>query len=91
MIENVILNKLANQNKAPHELIKKRAKNKGLLDATSNIQLTTKPSKHSAYGQFQTHNRNQFHSKPAKNSQFSLNQKIINTSQAAKIQFTQPQ
>ena len=31
MIDNLILNNLANQNKAPYELIKKRAKNKGLF------------------------------------------------------------
>ena len=73
MIDNVILNNLANKNKAPYELIKKRAKNKGLFNAASNIQLTTKPSKHSAIGHFQTNNRNPFHSKPAKNSQLSLN------------------
>ena len=36
LIENVILNNLANQNKAPYELIKKRAKNKGLLDSNLN-------------------------------------------------------
>ena len=39
MIDNVILNNLANQNKTPYELIKKRAKNKGLLNAASNTQL----------------------------------------------------
>ena len=62
----VILNNLANRNKASHELIKKRAKNEGLFIAASNIQVTTKPSKPSATGHFQTINRNQFHSKPAK-------------------------
>ena len=73
MIDNVIRNNLANQNKAPYELIKKRAENKGLLNAASNIQLTTKHSTHSAMSHFQTSNRSQFHSKPAKNSQLSLN------------------
>ena len=34
MIDNVILIKLANQNKAPYDLIKKRAENKGLLPPT---------------------------------------------------------
>ena len=48
MIDNVILNQLANQNKAPCDLIKKRAENKGLLDAETNSQLITKHSKHSA-------------------------------------------
>ena len=32
MIGNVILNQLANKNKAPCDLMKKRAENKGLLD-----------------------------------------------------------
>ena len=54
MIDNVILNNLANQNKAPYELIKKHAKNKGLLNAASNIQLPVKHSKHSATGHCQT-------------------------------------
>ena len=85
LIDNVILNNLANQNKAPYELFKKRAKNIGLLDGTSNIQSTTKHSKHSAIGQFQSHNRNQFHSNFDKHSQLSLNRKINTTSQAAKF------
>ena len=63
MIDNAILNNLANQNKAPYELIKKRAKNKGLLNAASNIQLAMKYSKHSATGHCQTKNTNQSHSK----------------------------
>ena len=63
LIDNVILNNLANQNKAPFELIKKRAKNKGLLDSNLNTQLTTKHSKHSSRGQMQTHNHIHFHSK----------------------------
>ena len=33
MIDNVILNQLANQNKAPCDLIKKRSEINGLLDA----------------------------------------------------------
>ena len=71
LIDNVILNNLANQNKAPFELIKKRAKNKGLLDSNLNTQLTTKHSKHSSRGQMQTHNHIQFHSKFA-NKQSAL-------------------
>ena len=67
MIDNVILNNLANQSKAPYELIKKRAKNKGLLNATSNIQLATKHLKQSATGRCQTNNTNQSHSKSAEN------------------------
>ena len=65
MIDNIILNSLANQNKAPYELIKKRAINKGLLNAASNTQLAMKHSKHSATGHCQTKNRNQSHSKSA--------------------------
>ena len=37
-VDKVILNNLANQNKAPYELIKKRAKNKGLLNAASTLK-----------------------------------------------------
>ena len=65
LIDNVILNNLTNQNKAPYEMIEKRVKNKGMLDASLNIQLTTQHSKHSASGQLQTHNQIQFHSKSA--------------------------
>ena len=54
LIDNVILKNLANQNIAPYELIKKRAKNKGLLDAISNTQLTNEHSKHSNHGQLRT-------------------------------------
>ena len=61
LIDNAI------QIKAPYELIKKRAKNKGLLNADLNTQLTTKHSKHSASGQLKTHNQIQFHSKFANN------------------------
>ena len=61
LVDNVILNNLANQNKAPYELIKKREKNKGLLNAASNTQLELKHSKHSATGHCHTNNRNQFH------------------------------
>ena len=42
---------MANQNRAPYDLIKKRSENKGLLDTSSNAQLTTKYSKHSDSGQ----------------------------------------
>ena len=84
MIDNVILNNLANQNKAPYELIKKRAENKGLLKAASNIQLAMKHSKHSATGHCQTNHINQSHSKSAvnqstlfrsKRSQYQTNRK----------------
>ena len=67
MIDSVILNNLANQNKAPYELIKKREKHKGLLNAASNTQLAMKHSKHFATGHCQTKNTNQSHSTSAKN------------------------
>ena len=67
MIDNVILNNLANQNKAPYELIKKRAKINGLLNAVSNTQLAWKHSKNSATGHCQTKKTNQSHSKSAVN------------------------
>ena len=67
LIDNVILKNLANQNKAPDELIKKRAKNKGQLNAASNNQLAMKHSKHSATGYCQTNNTNLSHSKSAVN------------------------
>ena len=63
IIDNVILNNLANQKKAPYELVKKRAKNKGLLNSPSNNQIAMKHSKHSATGHCQTKNRKQSHSK----------------------------
>ena len=67
MIDNVILNQLANQNKAPCELIKKRAEIKGLLDARTNAQLTTKHSKHSVNGQLLPENRIQSNWNSAQN------------------------
>ena len=67
MIDNVILNQLANQNKAPCDLIKKRAENKGLLDARPNAQLTTKHSKHSVSGQLLPKNRIESNSNSAQN------------------------
>ena len=67
MIDNVTLNNMANHNKAPYELIKKRAKNKKLLNAASKTQLAMKYSKHSATGHCQTNNTNQSHSNSAVN------------------------
>ena len=83
MIDNVILNNLANQSKAPYELIKKRARNKGLLNAASNIQLELNHSRHSATGHFQANNTNQFHSKSAENQStlFRSNQFQYQTNQ----------
>ena len=79
LIDNVILNNLANQNKAPYELIKKRAKNKGLLEANLNTQLTIKHSKHSARGQLQTHNQFHFHSKFVKKQSALTSSKFTKT------------
>ena len=62
MIDNVILNQLANQNKAPCDLIKKRAEIKGRLDARTNAQSTIKHSKHSINGQLLLKNRIQSNS-----------------------------
>ena len=56
---------MANQNKAPHELIKERAKNKGLMDANLNTQLTIQHTKQSASSQLQTDNQIQVHSESA--------------------------
>ena len=73
LIDNVILNHLANQNKAPYELIKKRAEIKGLLNATSNTHSTYEHSKHSTHGQLRTKTSIQSHSKIA-NEQSALSQ-----------------
>ena len=54
VINNVILNNLANQNLAPCQLIKKRAENKRLTINTSNIQLKEQHSGNSGIGQPQT-------------------------------------
>ena len=67
LIDNVILNNLANQKKAPCELIKKRAKNKGLLNEISNAELLSQFSKNSASGQLKPHKQIQFHLKSARN------------------------
>ena len=80
LIDNVILNNLANQNKAPYELIKKCAKNKGLLDANSNTQLTNEHSKHSTHGQLRSHNQIQSHLKIA-NKQSALSHSKFKTIQ----------
>ena len=79
LIDNVILINLANQNKALYELIKKRAKNKSLLDANSNTQLTIEHSKHSTHGHFRTHNQIQSHLKIAnkQSALFHSNRKTI--------------
>ena len=67
IIDNVILNQLANQNKAPCDLIKKRVENKGLLAARTNAQLTTKHSKHSINGQLLPKTRIQSNSNSVQN------------------------
>ena len=65
MIDNVILNNLADQNKAPSELIKNKAKNKGLLDFKSNNQLINEHSKHSTHNQLRTQHQVHSHLKIA--------------------------
>ena len=52
-------------NKAQYELIKKRAENKEVLNATSNAHSTYEHSKHSTHGQLQTKTSIQSHSKIA--------------------------
>ena len=54
MIDNVILNNLANQNMAPCQLIKKRAENKNLLNSSSSSQLKFHRFAHSGNGHLQT-------------------------------------
>ena len=82
MINNVILNNLAHQNKAPYDLIKKRAENKGLLEASSNAQLTTKHSKHSNSGQLLPKNKIQSNSNSAQKQSTLSHSKIFNCSKS---------
>ena len=63
LIDNVFLKILANQNKAPYEMIKKRAKNKGLVKDILNAQLTFQHSKYSTSGQVKSHKQLQSLSK----------------------------
>ena len=65
LIDNGILKNFANQNKAPYQLIKKRAENKRLLVNTSNSQLKSQLSANSSSGPLQTFKPNQFCSKPS--------------------------
>ena len=86
MIDNVIVSNLANQNKAPYDLIKKQAENKGLLVASLNAQISTKNFKLSNSGQLQPKNNIQSNSNSApSNSQLSRIQKF---SIAASLQST---
>ena len=71
---------MANKNKAPYDLIKKRAENKGLLDARTNAQLTTKHSKHSVSGQFLPKNRIQSNSNSVQNQSTLSHSKNLNCS-----------
>ena len=80
LIDNVILNKLANQNKAPYDLIKKRAEKKGLLDARINAQLTSKHSKHSVSDQLLPKNRIQSNSNSVQNQSNLSHSKNFNCS-----------
>ena len=80
MIDNVILNQLANQNKAPYDLIKKRAENKRLLDARTNAQLTTKHFKHFVSGQLLPKNRIESNSNSVQNHSTLSHSKNLNCS-----------
>ena len=87
LIDNVIPNNLANQNKAPYELIKKRAENKGLLNATSNTHSTYEHSKHFTQGQLRTKTSIQSHSKIAnEQSALSLKQDFTKQNKQSKNQ-----
>ena len=79
MIDNVILNQLANQNKAPYDLIKKRAENKRLLDARTNAQLTTKHFK-PVSGQMLPKNRIESNSNSVQNHSTLSHSKNLNCS-----------
>ena len=81
LIDKVILNDLANQNIAPHELIKKRAESKGLLNATSNTQSTYEHSKHSTHAQLRTKTSIQCHSKIASEQSALSQTKFLKTKQ----------
>ena len=60
VIDNVILNELANQNLAPCQLIKKRADYKRTTINTSKLDVNQHSLKHSASGQLKTLKPNQF-------------------------------
>ena len=77
MIDTVILNQLANRNKEPCDLIKKRAEIKGLLDARTNTQLATKYSKHSINGQLLHKNRIQSNSNSVQNQSTLSHSKVL--------------
>ena len=82
---------MANHNKAPYDLIKKRAENKGLLAARTNAQLTTKHSKHSTNGQLLPKNKIQSNSNSAQNqSTFysALNQSTLSQSEILQLNET---
>ena len=90
MIDNVILNQLANQNKAPCDLIIKRAENKWLLDIKTNAQLTIKHSKHSINGQLPPKNRIQSNLNSVQNqSTFHSAQNQSTLSQSKILQFNE--
>ena len=78
MIDNVILINLANQNRAPCDLIKKLAENKGFLDASLNAQLTNKHYKHSDSGQSQPKSKIQSNSNCVQNQSTLSHSKNFN-------------
>ena len=59
MIDNVILNNLANRNLAPRQLIKKHVEYKRLIISTSVSQLKKQLSGNSGIGHLQTLKQNQ--------------------------------
>ena len=72
LIDNVIVNNLANQNRAECQLIRKRAENKGLLNNISNAYLTSQQSTRSESGQLKHRGQIRFHSKSTRNQSAQL-------------------
>ena len=86
MIDNVFLIELANQNRAPRQLIKKRAQNKRTTIAFSETDLNEHFFKNSASGQFQTKIRIQFCSNHHKNqSVLTRNNSLDNSTNFVKV------
>ena len=81
LIENVILNNLANENKAPYEQIKKCAEIKRSLDVTSNTQIKNEHSKLSIHSQLRTKTKIQSHSKTVREQSALHFQKSLKTKQ----------
>ena len=84
MIDNVILNSLANRNLAPCQQIKNCAENKRLTISTSNSQLQEQNSGNSGIGEPKTLTKNQSGSNQFK-IQSALSQKNVSAITKSKI------